>query len=133
MGLFHSTLHDFSSPKEKQFHSLLSSFVPLLNIQESKEAYHLEVELPGVKKDEVEITIKGDDLVIRGEKMCVNPERKNQYHRIERAEGAFYRAVNLPKDIDKEKINADLKDGVLGINIMKSNNIQLAEIKITIR
>lgn len=156
MGLFQSTIHNFPEHKKigrevssydlyknldevlsrswpDQYNMDLSSFTFPLNIQESKEGYHVEAELPGVHKENIEISIKSDDLIIRGEKMCVNPERKNQYHRIERPEGHFYRAVTLPKDIDKEKINAELKEGVLRIDIMKTNNVQHAEKKISIR
>lgn len=155
MGLFQSTTHSFPSTKKNmrepvnydlyksldeiinrtwpdQYSADLSSFTFPLNIQESKEGYHVEAELPGVNKEHIEISIKGEDLVIRGEKKCINPERKNQYHRIERTEGPFYRSVSMPKDIDKEKINAELRDGVLKIDILKTNNIQHAEKKILI-
>lgn len=156
MGLFQSPIHTFHTSKKvgrelpnydlyknldeiigrtcpDQCDMDLSAFTFPLNIQESKEGYHVEAELPGVQKENIEISIKGDDLIIRGEKLCVNPERKNQYHRIERSEGHFYRAVTMPKDIDKEKVNAELKEGVLRIDIMKTNNIQHAEKKISIR
>lgn len=156
MGLFQSAIQTFPATKNigrevsnydlyknlddiinrnwpDQFNMNLSSFAFPLNIQESKEGYHVEAELPGVHKENVEISIKGDDLIIRGEKFCVNPERKKQYHRIERSEGHFYRAITMPKDIDKEKINAELKEGVLKIDIMKSNSIQHAEKRISIR
>ena len=107
--------------------------VPMsLNIQESKEGYHIEAELPGVKKDEIDISMKGEYLVIRGEKKSFNEEKKDQYHRIERSHGSFYRAIQIPKDVDHEKINANLSDGVLKIDIMKSNHQDKGEKKISI-
>lgn len=100
---------------------LLIPKVPMnLNIQESKEGYHIEAELPGVKKEEINISMKGDYLVIKGEKNSFNEEKKDQYHRIERSHGSFYRAVQMPKDVNHENINAELKDGVLKIDVMKS-------------
>ncbi|MGZ3809968.1 MAG: Hsp20/alpha crystallin family protein, partial [Bacteriovorax sp.] len=96
--------------------------VPMsLNIQESKEGYHIEAELPGVKREEINVSMKGDYLVIKGEKKSFNEEKKDQYHRIERSHGSFYRAVQMPKDVDHENINAELKDGVLKIDVMKSS------------
>ena len=107
--------------------------VPMtLNIQESKEGYHIEAELPGVKKDEIDISINGDYLVIKGEKKSYNEEKKDQYHRIERSHGSFYRAVQLPKDVDQEKINASLQDGVLMVDVMKSKAKEVGEKKISI-
>lgn len=155
MGLFQSTINSFPATKKNgrdlsnynlyknfdeimnrnwndQYDADLSSFIFPLNIQESKEGYHIEAELPGVHKENIEISIKGEELIIRGDKLCINPERKNQYHRIERPEGHFYRAVSMPNDIDKEKINAELKEGVLRVDIMKTNNVQHAEKRISI-
>jgi HSP20 family protein len=103
-----------------------------LNIQESKEGYHLEAELPGVSKDDVHISMKDDCLIIKGEKKSFNDENKDQYHRIERSHGSFYRAIQMPKDADREKINAQLKDGVLKIDVMKSSGQLQGEKKINI-
>ncbi len=103
-----------------------------LNILESKEGYHIEAELPGVKKEEVDISMKGDYLVIKGEKKSFNEEKKDQYHRIERSHGSFYRAVQMPKDVDHENINAELRDGVLKIDVMKSHAPDRGEKRINI-
>lgn len=111
----------------------LSSFAPVVNIQESKEGYHVEAELPGLEKENVDVNIKDDYLIIKGEKRGYNEEKKDQYHRIERSHGSFYRAIALPSDIDKEKINAELKNGVLKIDIMKAVDVNAAERKIAIR
>lgn len=107
--------------------------VPMnLNIQESREGYHIEAELPGVKKDEIDISMKGDYLVIKGEKRSFNEENKDQYHRVERSHGSFYRSVMLPKDVDHENIKANLSEGVLKIDVMKSKAPDKGERKISI-
>ena len=111
----------------------LTSFAPSVNIQETKEGYQIDAELPGVSREDVEVSMKDDCLVISGEKKSMNEERKDQYHRIERTYGNFYRAIAMPTDIDREKINAELKDGVLRIDIMKAHNTELAAKKITVR
>jgi len=107
--------------------------VPMsVNIQESKEGYHIEAELPGVKKEEVDISLKGDYLIIKGEKNSFNEDKKDKYHRVERTHGSFYRAVQMPKDVDHENINASLQDGVLRVDVMKTSMPDRTEKKIAI-
>lgn len=114
--------YDFPIPK-----------VPMsVNIQESKEGYHIEAELPGVKKEDVSVSMKGDYLIIKGDKRSFNEEKKDQYHRIERSHGNFYRAVQIPKDVDHGNINASLSDGVLRVDVMKSHAADNSEKKINI-
>lgn len=112
--------NDFFNRGSDFYDSSLTSLSPLVNIEETKEGYHVEAELPGVKKEDVEVSIKDDYLVIKGEKRSFNEEKKDQYHRVERSHGSFYRTIALPGDIDKDQINAELKDGVLNLDIMKS-------------
>lgn len=97
------------------------SFSPVVNIEETKDGYHVEAEIPGVQKEDVEVSVKDDYLVIKGEKKSFDEEKRDQYHRVERSHGSFYRTIELPSDIDKENINAELKDGVLNIDIKKSD------------
>lgn len=98
----------------------LSNYFPRMNIQEFADSYHIEAELPGVKKEDIEIKLQDDHLVISGEKKGVREETKNDYRRIERASGSFYRSVSIPRDIDKDKITAELSDGILKIDIAKN-------------
>lgn len=125
-------INDFFNRNGSDFYDGSGTFSPLVNIQESKDGYHVEAEIPGVDKKDVEVNIKDDYLVIKGEKKSFNEEKKGQYHRIERSHGSFYRTIALPSDIDKEKINAELKDGILKIDIVKSHTKAEAEKKIAI-
>lgn len=110
------------------------SLSPRLNIHEAKDSYHIEAELPGVKKEDIDIILKDEYLVIKGEKKSIKEEAKNQYRRIERSHGAFYREIAIPKDADKDKITADLKDGILKLDIMKKKNTDDAhDIKILLQ
>lgn len=111
----------------------LKAIAPRLNIQESKEGYHIEAELPGVARDQIDISVKDDMLIIKGEKKSFNEEKKDQYHRVERSHGSFYRAIGMPKDIDKERISAELVDGVLRIDVAKASLAENAERKISIK
>ncbi len=123
---------DFFNRRLGDFYEGGSSFSPMVNIDETKEAYHVEAELPGVKKEDIDVSIKDDYLVIKGEKKSFNEEKRDQYHRVERTHGSFYRTIALPGDIDKDQISAELKDGLLSIDIKKSANAQSSEKKISI-
>jgi HSP20 family protein len=124
---------DFFSRRGDDFYDVgFTTFSPVVNIDESEDAYHLEAELPGVDKDDIEINVKDDYLVIKGEKNSFNEEKRDKYHRVERSHGSFYRTIALPGDIDKESINAELKNGVLSVEIKKAINRESSEKKITI-
>lgn len=99
-----------------------SNYYPRMNIHESENNYHIDAELPGIKKEEIQIKLKDDYLVISGEKKSMTEESKKNYRRIERANGTFYRSVSIPRDIDRDKITAELSDGILQIDIPRTKN-----------
>lgn len=105
------------------------NYFPRMNIQEGDNNYLVEAELPGIKKEEIEIKLKDNYLIIKGEKKQMTDEVKKTYRRIERANGTFYRSVFLPHDIDRNKVNAELKDGILKIEIGRLKNAPLSSEK----
>jgi HSP20 family protein len=115
------------------FDSKMMESTPRMNIHETSDKYLVEAELPGVKKEDVNIVIKDNYLVINGEKKSINEENKNQYRRIERTQGQFFRSLLIPSDIDKDKITAELSDGVLTLEMIKSKNSVRNEKKIIIK
>lgn len=124
---------DFFNRRGEDFYdSSASSFSPMVNIEETADSYHVEAELPGVKKEDVEVSLKEDYLIIQGEKKSFNEEKKDQYRRIERSHGNFYRTIALPGDINKDEVNAELKDGLLQIDIKKTKTEVIAAKKIQV-
>lgn len=119
-------LPNFDELIDQKWNKLLepgfSNYFPRMNIRESESTYHIEAELPGIKKEEIQIKLKDDYLVISGEKKSMTEESRKNYRRIERANGSFYRAVSIPRDIDKDKITAELSDGILKIDLTKTKN-----------
>ena len=115
------------------FDSGLAQSTPRMNIQETTDSYHVEAELPGVKKEDVEIILKDDLLVISGNKKSLNESKKEKYLRVERSHGSFYRAVLIPGGIDKDNISAELTDGVLKVDFMKSKDARHTEKKILLK
>ena len=98
-------------------------WVPRVEILETDAELVLTAELPGLVKENVEITFENEMLTIRGEKKEEKKEEKNggaKYHVWERSYGEFIRTFTLPKTIEAEKIFAEMKDGVLTIHLPKS-------------
>lgn len=94
-------------------------FNPRVDIAESDKNFHLEIALPGLKKEEVSIEHKDDYLVITGERKFENKEETKKYKTVETQYGKFSRTFHLPKLADAENVKAELKDGILKIDIPK--------------
>ena len=105
-------------------------WAPPVDIYETDEAFVLKTELPGFTKDDVDIKIQGDQLILRGERKRETEAKEEQYHRIERAYGRFERAFWLPTTVDSEKIQATFKDGILELRLPKSETAKPKRIAI---
>ncbi len=121
--IFKKSFNDFFDGFFDDF-SLLSKdygydLSPKVNIYEDEKGYHLEAELPGAKKDEISLEIKGNYLQIKGEKKEEREESGKRFYLKESSYGSFERCFNLPEDLNQEKLEAELKNGVLKINIPK--------------
>jgi HSP20 family protein len=102
---------------------------PLINLTETKQAYILRAELPGVQARDLDIQSTGRNITISGERK-IEPNPNARYHRREREAGRFSRALSLPGEIDREKIEAALDNGVLTITIPKSEKARPRQISI---
>lgn len=99
--------------------SKLSSFTPAVNTREGEFAYHVEVDLPGVKKEDIKLDLTGNTLTISGERKSKEEVKEKDYYKCESSYGKFQRSFTLPEGIDKENINASTEDGVLEVVIPK--------------
>jgi len=106
-------------------------FAPVVDVYETDQELVVKAELPGVKKENVEVSIRDNALHIRGEKKEEKEERTGAYHRVERVYGRFERAVPLPTDVKVESAKAEFKDGVLEIRIPKAEGAKEKKIEIT--
>jgi HSP20 family protein len=93
------------------------SFTPLADVEESADAYVVEIEVPGVKKGDLDIELAGRRLSVRGERK--EKERVGILRRRERVVGRFHYEVTLPGDVDEEGVEAQLEEGVLTVRIPK--------------
>jgi len=92
---------------------------PAVDIREREDAYLVEVELPGLTKDDVKITMENNILTIQGEKKHEKEEKRGDYHRTERVYGSFQRSFTLPSSVKNDKIEAQYKNGILTVSLPK--------------
>ncbi len=92
---------------------------PNVDITDTDKNYSISVEIPGVDKDSIQISLNDGNLTIRGEKKQEKEEKDRNYHRIERSYGSFQRVLSLPPDADSDKIDASFKNGVLIVTLPK--------------
>ena len=97
----------------------LNAFIPAVNTREDENNYYIEVDLPGIKKEDVEISLKDNVLTISGERKFKNEVKEEDYYKIESAFGKFSRSFTLPENADIENIEAKAENGVLEIIIPK--------------
>ncbi len=103
---------------------------PNVDIFERGGEIVIQAELPGLKKEEIELTITDDRLIIKGEIKRPEGIREEDYILNERSYGPFTRTINLPNDIDKSSVKAGLKDGVLELVLTRKAEAKPREIKI---
>jgi HSP20 family protein len=99
--------------------SLERSFLPAVDIRESKEAYLLTADVPGLTADELDISVKDGVLTLGGERRSEKRTTEAGYHRVERTLGTFQRTFVLPKGVSAERIDAAVNNGVLTVTIPK--------------
>jgi len=105
-------------------------WVPVVDVSESTDAIRVKVEAPGVAKDDFKISVQNNVLTIRGEKKMEKETTEENYHRVERVYGSFFRAVELPSAVQTDRVNASYKDGVLTITLLKSEEAKPKEIAV---
>lgn len=107
-------------------------WVPAVDIFEKDDEVNLVAELPGLSKEDVDISIENGTLTLSGEKKRESEVEDDNYHRIERAYGRFQRSFSLPAAIDPKKVKAVFKDGVLTINLGKKEEAKPKKIEIEV-
>jgi HSP20 family protein len=114
-----------------------AEFWPRVDVSESEKEIRVTAELPGIDQKDVEVTLSGDQLLIKGEKKSEAEEKKEEkgrtFHRVERSYGSFQRSMRIPYEVDPEKVQATFKDGVLTLTLPKPPEVQQKTKKIEIK
>ena len=104
---------------------------PLMNVTEDASNYYVRAELPGIKADELDISVTGDSFSISGERKIPEEQADSKYHRRERESGSFSRILNLPSQIDTSKVEAGTSDGILKVTLPKSEAAKPKQISVS--
>jgi HSP20 family protein len=119
------------------FHNLQEdmdvAWSPRLDVSETDNNLEIVADLPGMEKKDITVTLEDNLLTIKGEKKEEKENKDKQYHTIERCSGSFYRAVRLPVEVEKDKIEAAFKDGVLTLRLPKSKESKRKAAQIEIK
>jgi HSP20 family protein len=105
---------------------------PRLDVSETKDTLTIKAELPGIEAKDLEVSVSGDILTIRGEKKQEKEEKDERRHMVERSYGAFARMVRLPAPVAQDQIKANFKNGVLTISLPKTEEAKQKAIPVTV-
>lgn len=132
---FRSGDMSFGKDLQEQLSSLNKGMLrPKVDISETSELYHIDVEVPGVEEKDLTLNLESDGtLTISGKKSLETKSQDKEWHRVERSYGSFQRVLSLPKDADQERVSAKFKNGVLSIDVARralSNDSSIRKIDI---
>lgn len=105
-------------------------WMPRLDFFETEKEYLAQMDLPGMDKEDIQVTIENHQLIVSGERNEEKSDENKNYHRMERSHGSFYRSIPLPDNVKADAIDAEVKNGVLMVHIPKSKNRKAKTIKI---
>lgn len=103
---------------------------PAIDIAETEHEFVVKAEVPGCKADDIDISVHGSTLTISGEKKQEEEKKEKGYYHVERSYGGFRRDLNLPADIDMDKIEAECKNGILSITLPKAETAKPVKVKV---
>ena len=106
------------------------AWAPSVDIYENKDQIVIEAELPGMRREDFELTIENNVLTLRGERRFEKKDESDNYHRVERAYGAFTRSFTLPQTVSSENATAEYNNGVLRVTLQKREEVKARRIEI---
>jgi HSP20 family protein len=109
-----------------------ASFVPAVDIYEDSKKVVLKLEVPGINEKDLDIRVENNTLTVKGERKFEKEEKEENFHRIERRYGTFYRAFTLPSTVDTEHVQANYENGILKLELSKKPEAQPKQIKVTV-
>ncbi len=107
--------------------------VPAIDVTEDDKTYKIAAELPGMNEKDIDVSLHGDMLVLKGEKRQMKEEKEKHRYLSERSYGAFQRSFALPDGVDREKIAAEFSKGVLTLTLPKTSDAQKQQKKIEVK
>lgn len=108
------------------------AFVPAVDVVEEKDNFLVKIDLPGLSKDDVNVTLQDNFLTVKGEKKHEAETKDANFYRKERVYGSFSRTVELPASVDAKRIDAHFKDGVLQVRLPKTEEAKPKQIEVKV-
>jgi HSP20 family protein len=127
-----SIFQDFAPPDGASEALSAGSFVPAVDVYEDAEKLVLKLEVPGIRREDLDIRVEGRALTVRGERKFESEEKEENFHRIERRYGSFVRSFTLPSTVNTEKVEATSADGVVSISFAKKAEAQPKQIQVQV-
>ncbi len=109
-----------------------ASFVPAVDVYEDAEKVVIKLEVPGIEEKDLDVRVENHTLTVKGERKFEKEEKEENFHRIERRYGSFYRAFTLPNTVDTENVDAKYNAGVLKLELKKKPEAQPKQIKVNV-
>ena len=125
-NLLNSMLDDMNEYKPL---STVGDFTPSINTREGEFAYHIEVDLPGVKKEDIDVQVEDKLLKVSGERKTSEEVKEENYYKVESSFGSFSRSFTIPEDADVENIHAESTNGVLEVVVPKLESTKVDKVK----
>jgi len=120
----------FGAPRED---TALKAWTPAVDVYEDQDSFLIKVDLPEIGREDVKVNLNENILSISGERRVENEEKRENYHRVERSYGQFYRSFTLPPNVNPEAINAQFKDGVLRLTLPKKEEAKPRQIDVKVQ
>ena len=109
-----------------------AAYVPAVDIYEDDKKVMLKLEVPGIDEKDLDVSVENNTLTVKGERKFEAEEKEENFHRIERRYGSFFRAFTLPSTVDTEHVQAKYNAGVLKLELLKKPEAQPKQIKINV-
>jgi len=114
----------------RAFRPMEEAWLPAVDVSETGDKITVKAEIPGMEAKDIDISMVGDTLVIKGEKKAEKEEKDENYHMVERSYGSFSRSMKLPATVDPDKVDATYKNGVLTVVLPKKEEVKPKPIEI---
>jgi HSP20 family protein len=108
-------------------------WAPAIEVFEKEDRFVVKAELPGMKQEDIDLSVVGDTLTIKGQRKAETEVREEDYYCCERSYGSFFRSVALPSTVDAKKIEASYEDGVLEVTLPKAPEVKPKKVPILVK
>jgi HSP20 family protein len=105
--------------------------MPAVDVFEKNDKFIVKAEVPGMKEEDIDVSVVGDTLTIKGERKTETEVKEEDYYRCERSYGSFYRSIPLPSAVDASKIEASYEDGLLEVTLPKKAEVKPKKIAVS--